>query len=148
MPVMIHRPKKIPVFVYGTLRDRVKGLRIGVDGYTIDPFFMFDGAFPIVARVKGIDVSNMRARVLGQMYMIDINELARLDRYEDFPNLYDREILPICVRHVDGEKSFWKSWMYLAPDMGDTVSRALTQRELVVPNELGYLEWKENNLPF
>jgi len=92
------------VFVYGTLRDGepnhrlLKGAtRLGT-WRTEAAFSMFDlGAYP------GVRPGGSTA-VAGEVYRVTPQLLARLDRLEDYPRLYDRK--PIRTR-------FGSAWIYL-----------------------------------
>lgn len=137
---------RIPVFVYGTLRNKVGGDPVGKHTYTVHPFFMFDGMYPVVSDYS-VDKNqdNYRARVRGQLFRISFAELSRLDKYEGYPQLYTRKMVELIAVHDDGEKSFEKGWMYMAP-RSDVIIRSLLNRPIVQPNELGFLEW--DDLPF
>ena len=146
--LVLKHPRRIPVFVYGTLRNKVNGTLIGTDSHTVMPMYMYDGIYPVVTDFAPGQKSNHRARVLGQHFLVDINEFARMDHYEGFPSFYTRKMVEIVVRYDDGEKSFAKAWMYMGRDDGTGAALDLDARPIVYPNDLGYLDWDNQRIPF
>ena len=94
---------EVLVFVYGTLK-RGHGNHHWLAGAPfmgeaeLPQVVLFDlGPFPMAVPGNG--------RVIGELYRIDAAALARLDRLEGYPRLYDRRPLPLA----DGRSA----WVYL-----------------------------------
>lgn len=92
------------VFVYGTLLAGEVNHGLLGDGpllgahRTAPRFELLDlGAYPGAVRGGG-------TRILGEVVEIDSLGLARLDRLEEYPRLYDRERIPT---------PFGRAWIYL-----------------------------------
>jgi gamma-glutamylcyclotransferase (GGCT)/AIG2-like uncharacterized protein YtfP len=92
------------VFVYGTLlRGQVNhrlldGARL-LGPHRTEPCFTLYGlgAYPGVAR-------GGRTAIAGEVYELDRTGLARLDRLEDYPRLYDRVLIP---------SPYGRAWIYV-----------------------------------
>lgn len=104
------------VFVYGTLlRGEVNHHRLAgaelLGAWRTEPCFqMFNlGAYPGLAR-------GGRTAVTGEVYRVDGAGLKHLDRLEDYPRLYDRQLIPT---------RFGRAWIYLY--RGDLSGRQVIQ---------------------
>jgi gamma-glutamylaminecyclotransferase len=98
------------VFVYGSLLSGLQNHRVlagarFVDyGKTAESYVMGSlGSFPGVAR-GGSDA------ICGELYEVDDEVLARLDRLEGHPRFYCRALAPIFVRNMWAE-----AFIYLLP---------------------------------
>jgi gamma-glutamylcyclotransferase (GGCT)/AIG2-like uncharacterized protein YtfP len=92
------------VFVYGTLlggavnHHRLEGAELLGVCRTSPSLRMFNlGAYPGVAR-------GGHTAVTGEVYRVDAAGLRYLDRLEDYPRLYDRELI---------QTPFGRAWIYL-----------------------------------
>jgi gamma-glutamylcyclotransferase (GGCT)/AIG2-like uncharacterized protein YtfP len=92
------------VFVYGTLlggevnHHRLEGAELLGVCRTKPCLRMFNlGAYPGVSR-------GGRTAVTGEVYRVDSAGLRYLDRLEDYPRLYDRQLIPT---------PFGRAWVYL-----------------------------------
>jgi gamma-glutamylaminecyclotransferase len=88
------------VFVYGTLRrgqtahHLLRGARFIDTARTEPEYTLLDmGTYPAL-------VSGGETAVLGEIYEIEADALAELDRYEDAPRLYRRVLTPIGGHEV------------------------------------------------
>lgn len=87
-----------PVFVYGTLMKGESANRLLANGeyagrYLLKDYAMYDlGSFPGIKRCKG-------ESVLGELYFVNSNAIAEMDKYEGDGHLYDR--VPVKVWQED-----------------------------------------------
>jgi gamma-glutamylcyclotransferase (GGCT)/AIG2-like uncharacterized protein YtfP len=88
------------VFVYGTLRrgqtahHLLAGVRFIGTAWTEREYTLLDmGSYPAL-------VSGGETAVLGEIYEVDADVLAELDRYEDAPGLYRRVLTAIGGHEV------------------------------------------------
>jgi gamma-glutamylcyclotransferase (GGCT)/AIG2-like uncharacterized protein YtfP len=94
---------EVLVFVYGTLKRGhgnhhwLAGAPFQGEAELPDVVLHDLGPFPMAVPGEG--------KVLGEVYRIDAGALARLDRLEGYPRLYDRRPLPLA----DGRSA----WVYL-----------------------------------
>lgn len=86
------------VFVYGTLKRGHANCRLmseakflGVAKTTESVFVMLDGCCPAVVRAEG----EPGIQIQGEVYEINALTFARLDRLEDHPHTYRRELIEI-----------------------------------------------------
>lgn len=118
------------VFVYGTLKrgNSVRGLdRWGSGAEFVGPavttqsnYSLWNlGAFPAV--------SSGKSHIAGEVWSVDSETLADLDRIEGHPDFYKR----IEVNTTQG-----KAWMYYIPDIDSY------QAELIEPNEKSIASWR------
>lgn len=99
------------VFVYGTLKNgnRLHGALSSSEymGAAITKHPAYDmyhgGGFPYVL--------NGEHRIKGEVYEISPETLAKLDRIEGVPNLYERIITEVSILDIDAEDSVY---MYVA----------------------------------
>jgi len=105
------------VFVYGTLlrgevnHQRLAGAELLGDCRTEPCFTLFNlGAYPGLGR-------GGRTAVAGEVYRVDGAGLKFLDRLEDYPRLYDRQLIPT---------PFGRAWVYLY--RGDLSDRPVIRR--------------------
>lgn len=126
--------RDIAVFVYGTLkRGRTNcswclGQQTFIcEGVTSEAFSMFhNGAFPMVVdSVEGID----SAPIAGELWRIDAETLATLDRLERNGSMYQRRMVQVSLPNCDVE-----AWCYFYLD---DVSRLIE----VDCNDDNELEW-------
>jgi len=87
------------VFVYGTLRAggalhaHMKGADLVCSAGGVRGFAMFDlGFYPAVEPREWL-----RTVVVGEVYEVDAAHLARLDRVEGVPHLYQRTLVDVVV---------------------------------------------------
>jgi gamma-glutamylcyclotransferase (GGCT)/AIG2-like uncharacterized protein YtfP len=87
------------VFVYGTLRaggalhSHMKGADLVCTVGAVRGFAMFDlGPYPAVEPREWL-----RTVVVGEVYEVDAAHLARLDRVEGVPRLYQRRLVDVVV---------------------------------------------------
>lgn len=92
------------VFVYGTLLRGGVNHRLLAGAELLGPhrtepcFTLFRlGAYPGLARGGSTAVA-------GEVYRVDAADLARLDRLEEYPRLYDRVLIPTA---------YGRAWVYL-----------------------------------
>jgi len=104
------------VFVYGTLlrgevnHHRLAGAELLGACRTEPCFTLFNlGAYPGLGR-------GGRTAVAGEVYQVDGAGLRQLDRLEDYPRLYDRQLIPTA---------FGRAWVYLY--RGDFSDRPVIQ---------------------
>jgi gamma-glutamylcyclotransferase (GGCT)/AIG2-like uncharacterized protein YtfP len=104
------------VFVYGTLlrgdvnHPLLQGARFLGEHRTRPCFTMYAlGAYPGVA-------GGGRTAVTGEVFRVDGAGLKRLDRLEDYPRLYDRQLIPT---------PYGRAWIYLY--RGDLRDRPVIQ---------------------
>lgn len=97
------------VFVYGTLKagkgnhGLLNGATFIGPGVTTQPFVMKDGGFPAVLK------TNEGHPVVGEIYAITDDILAKLDSLEGHPNLFCREEIPVDI----GDSGVLQTcWMY------------------------------------
>lgn len=118
------------VFVYGTLKrgNSLRGLdRWGNGAEFVGPATTIDkryslwnlGAFPAV--------SSGDSHIAGEVWSVDTDTLADLDRIEGHPDFYKR----IEVSTTKG-----KAWMYYIPDIDSY------HAELIKPNEKSIASWR------
>lgn len=92
------------IFVYGTLRHSQANHHLLEGGQYLGPhrtpprYTMLEvGGYPGV-------ISGGRASIVGEIYRVDEQTLRNLDRLEDHPRLYTRELIP---------SPYGRAWMYL-----------------------------------
>lgn len=92
------------VFVYGTLLRGEVNHRLMEDAQLLGPhrtepcYTLFTvGAYPALAR-------GGRTAVVGEVYEVDEARLRQLDRLEDYPRLYGRDLIPT---------PYGRAWVYL-----------------------------------
>ena len=97
------------VFVYGTLKAGLSNSGLLKDatvvdyGVTHEPYMMMDtGGYPVV-------IQKEKAPVSGEIYHVDDQTLARLDRLEGHPNFFRREEIAIDVKDSG---ILYTCWMY------------------------------------
>jgi gamma-glutamylaminecyclotransferase len=114
------------VFVYGSLKRgfrnhcMLEGSRFIGDAHTLETFRMHSmgGAFPAVVPDED------GAAIEGEVYSVDDEGLARLDRLEGYPRHYDRKQVKVDLgvgRHKKAwiyfyHKMHWGSVPAVAPD--------------------------------
>jgi gamma-glutamylaminecyclotransferase len=101
--------RKHLVFVYGTLLSGLGNHHIIepghfiADGETVERFRMTAGGIPFVSRVDPV------CRVKGELYIVNDETLADLDRLEGHPRFYCRELV-----EVEGPGgAIFTAWCYL-----------------------------------
>lgn len=105
------------VFTYGTLKRGfpnhyfLRQARFAGQARTVEPYALYADEFPLV--YPGASVSTIR----GEVYEVDDNTLARLDRLEGHPDHYRRT--EIKVRLDTGETV--RAWIYFYPRPGDQI---------------------------
>jgi gamma-glutamylaminecyclotransferase len=93
--------RRTRLFVYGTLKrggasaERMRGATFEGSVATAAGYALYDlGEYP--ALVEGGD-----GVVEGEVYLVTADHLAELDRYEGYPELYRRELVPL----TDGSRA-------------------------------------------
>ena len=84
------------LFVYGTLKrggagaEHLRGAIFECAVATASGYALYDlGDYPaLVAALDGV--------VEGEVYLVTLEHLAELDRYEGYPDLYDRQLVPLA----------------------------------------------------
>lgn len=90
--------RKHPIFVYGTLKRGFWNNRLLEDSTfvgtatTVREFCLLDGGYPYACR-RG---KKMR-RVVGELWLVDSETLARLDCLEGVPHHYQRQLIGVVV---------------------------------------------------
>ena len=125
------------VFVYGTLKtggairglDGQPGAELVGDAVTTDSkYSLFDlGSFPAVG-IKG------KNKIKGEVWEVEDNVLAALDRIEGYPDFYNR-------KQISSSKG--NTWIYYIPGIEEEhdIYRDITKISGVAGKEL---EWNEN----
>lgn len=104
--------KKIPVFVYGTLRKGqynhyfLKDAHYLADGVTENKYGMYAHAYPMVTR----DMQDVQIK--GELYLVTKEEFKHLDRLEGYPTFYDREKISVVT-----DNTVIEAWMYFLDDV-------------------------------
>lgn len=144
------------VFVYGSLKSGFHNHRLLDHGgvmalgaaTTVKPYFMLSGrAFPFLIdpAALGADheacVADVIGRVRGELYAIDDETMADLDRLEGHPDFYKRELVPIAVNALRGgiNGADIVAWVYFLQDPVETIQRCAT----IEPDEAGFVEWTQ-----
>ena len=118
------------VFVYGTLKrgNSVRGLdRWGSSAEFVGPATTTDNNYSLWSLGAFPAVSSGKVHISGEVWLVDNETLAELDRIEGHPNFYKR----IEVSTTQG-----KAWMYYIPDIDSY------QAELIEPNEKSIASWR------
>jgi gamma-glutamylaminecyclotransferase len=100
-----------PIFVYGTLRHGLRNhylladgrARLVARGQTDAPMTMHTadvGDSPVLG-VPFLCAIRRTHHVRGEVYAVDLDTLARLDRLEGHPHIYQRR--PVAIRTDDGD---------------------------------------------
>jgi len=131
---MTQHQKLEKVFVYGTLK-RGRGnhhflanQRLIGNATTVQTYLMWDGiGFPRVGVPCGM-FKSYAAPVCGELYSVDAEALAGMDRLEDHPKFYKRTEITVYLG-----KQPVKAWCYLivdspkhSPVRPDAVTKTLT----------------------
>jgi len=97
------------VFVYGTLRTIASGGKLPEANYMLSGFQMYDyGKFPYI-------VPDPDAAVYGNMLVVNDEDLAQLDKYENVSGgLYTREEVDVQPMAVIGDVPTVKAFVYVA----------------------------------
>lgn len=140
--------KHFKVFVYGTLVNfqeywglpKTEARLIGT-GETVEPFYLFDGGFPLALAKDSLIALNHPGschednlgRVVGQLWDVSKDVLNRLNRYEGAPDFYST--LETKIRST---MNHWimNSLIYVGNSAADT----LLTRAPVIPDH-GTLIW-------
>lgn len=132
------------VYVYGTLKAGywnsgllAKAKFLGAAITVSDGFTMYDGGFPYV-------VPDGLNRIKGEVYEVDDNVLANLDRLEGVPHHYIRKEVDVVINNdnpiIPGLEDVQSCNMYVAaPKVSE---RLKGSRERVSPDELNICEWR------
>ena len=107
---------KIPVAVYGTLKQR-----FGNHALLEDALFVGEGKtkdrYPLVIRESGLPFllkkRNKGHQVYVELYLVDTPTLSKLDILEGHPAWYKREKVPIIM--PDNENEPVDAWVYFGP---------------------------------
>lgn len=98
------------VFVYGSLMSGfqnhglLEGARFLCEARTVDPYTMYSlGTYPAVT-------PEPLTTVVGEVYEVDDETLAGLDKLEGHPRFYRRELV-----YVQGPRGLTRAEMYLLP---------------------------------
>ncbi len=99
------------VFVYGTLRKGYKNHHLMAGSQDLGParslesYALFLDDFPYLVKSQAV------APVVGELYAVDAEGLARLDQLEEHPSWYCREV--ITVLDQAGQRQ--QAWIYFFP---------------------------------
>ena len=115
-----YKYNQIPVFVYGTLLSGFGNNRIlehgcaelQGEGFTKNRYqFYSNGSFPYVVQPneRGTDWQGQRPKIIGELWLVDDDTFAQLDRLEGHPHHYTRERVPVIVAGVERE-----AWIYIS----------------------------------
>jgi gamma-glutamylcyclotransferase (GGCT)/AIG2-like uncharacterized protein YtfP len=110
------------VFVYGTLKAGQFNNRLlqrpGADfvctAKTREPWIMFNGGFPRVARIPRGREPNFKSylgQIKGEVWKVDDSVLIELDRLESHPVFYCRE--KVCIVQPGANEAYYTAWMYV-----------------------------------
>jgi gamma-glutamylaminecyclotransferase len=102
------------VFVYGTLRQShanhqlLKDSKYYGTGVTRGNYAMYiAGGYPYVV------VSESRYPIVGELYAVGPETLARLDKMEGHPHYFNRREIPVTVEGCE-----YSAWMYIRSPQG------------------------------
>lgn len=138
---------KVRVFVYGTLKkdcgnyslmQHIKAKFLGYDYMRLPARMVSMGGFPAVCHSP----SDNPRRIYGQVFEIEPDALASLDRLEGHPRWYRREKLTTGL----GE---FRAWIYLMPE-----KTLIRKQDNVVPESMWRLKeaeeqfWKAREVTF
>ncbi len=110
------------VFVYGTLRSGfgnhhyvAKSAFCGPAATRHPNYVMTTNGIPFVCEAAPDDPD--AARIYGEIYEVDDETLAALDRLEGHPRWYRREIRKFVLWQPTSGRAVWDAWIYLCdPD--------------------------------
>ena len=142
--------KKTKVFVYGTLMGMRSGTFLG-KAVTTDPFFMFDGGFPVVLAPNSPEAKkyaefinpNKQGSVVGEVYEVSDAELKYLDSYEGAPSFYEARptsALLFDLKAPPRDEKGSPSTVLMYHGVG--VASQLNHRVQLTPNTEGRLAWR------
>ena len=100
---------KNKVFVYGSLKKGFKNHFLLSDseyigsGHTVEKYALYIDKISFVYKKKPVSV------IYGEIYLVDANTLANLDRLQYQPTWYYRELVEIMI---DGLDSIEICWIY------------------------------------
>lgn len=101
-------PPRFLVFVYGTLKSGcsnhfcLAGAEFLGTARTVAPMALHRGDLPMAARTPGI------SPIQGELYRVTAGHLRRLDRFEEHPEVYQREQALV----IDCDHREWRAWIY------------------------------------
>ena len=115
------RDDKHFIAVYGTLRKGQAEQQALIPeathlgrGQTCDRYQLSVNQFPVVSKEPGI------SHVQVDVFLVNQDQLAQLDQYEQHPELYCREKTAIkmheIARHPESKGTVIQSWMYFSPE--------------------------------
>ena len=138
---MAHR-----VFVYGTLKSgfwnhyllegcEFFGRAATVPTYKMIENKMIENSFPVI-------MPDPEGKpVIGEIYTVDDETLARLDQLEREGSSYDRKLIDVTLPLASGERLPTKAFIYIGRE--DRFGKALARGPLYeTVNERGELDWK------
>jgi gamma-glutamylcyclotransferase (GGCT)/AIG2-like uncharacterized protein YtfP len=138
---MAHR-----VFVYGTLKSgfwnhyllegcEFFGRAATVPAYKMIENKMIENSFPVI-------MPDPEGKpVIGEIYTVDDETLARLDQLEREGSSYDRKLIDVTLRLASGERLPTKAFIYIGREsrFGKAFARGPLYETV---NERGELDWK------
>jgi gamma-glutamylaminecyclotransferase len=99
------------VFVYGTLRQGFYNHGFLRGGGSLGPARTRDGyAMYLSCGIPALVRDRPGMRIVGELYRVDAGILAGLDRLEEHPRVYRREVAPIVL--ADGRSA--TAWIYFS----------------------------------
>ena len=128
------------VFVYGTLKRGFRNHYL-LDGceylggaVTMPTYRMIENGFPVI-------MPDPDGRPLaGEIYIVDDETLARLDRLEREGSSYDRKLIDVALALAGGQRLPTKAFIYVGRE--DRFGRAFASAPLYENvNERGELDW-------
>ena len=136
MRTMTHR-----VFVYGTLKSGfannylLKDCECFGGAASVPTYKMIENGFPVI-------LPDPRGKPLaGEIYIVDDETLARLDRLEREGSSYDRKLIDVTLQLASGERLPTKAFIYVGRE--ERFGRAFARGPFYeTVNERGELDWK------
>lgn len=128
------------IFVYGTLLGGCFGAEF-VGPATISGSIWHLHSYPAVQVLPEPTLDHEEHRVVGEVYRVTDEELRALDRYEGYPNLYQREEVTAIITPVPLDQ-FVEDWWYEHQDLANNPMAGDGQFD-----ELPIAEYHERYLP-
>lgn len=135
--------RNIPVFVYGSLKQGFGNNLLLSDAEYVGEYCTSDedyamislGAFPAV-------IPNGMGSIVGEVYNINILEMARLDRLEGNGHFYTRRMVEVISPYDEEEKL--SAWMYVLEHVDFLrMDPAVISQVCEIP---AYFEWKSDQV--
>jgi gamma-glutamylaminecyclotransferase len=129
------------IFVYGTLKRGLwnyerflKGSAFVGEAVSVDRFEMIDVDFPVIRP------DEEGQQVAGEIFTVDDEVLAELDRLEREGRSYHRHMMDFTLAPANGQSQLTKAFVYVG---GDAFKAAFQRGPLYIHcNERGELDWQ------